>query len=566
MRLLKLAAHDRYALLWAATAAAACLTHWVTDRDALLFLAGISSLAAVYSIASVASRAALERLEAQHRRVLQAVESAAETVLITGADGTIQYVNPAFSRLIGYSRQEAVGTHIRLMKSGAHGPDFYREMWRVLASGRVWMGRFVNKRKDGTTFEEEASIAPIADESGRIVSYVAVKRDISKERSLEAQLLQAQKMEAVGRLAGGVAHDFNNILTAILGFTQLCRGAVPPGSALDDDLSEVERAARRAAELTRQLLIFSRKQLPRPQLVDPAVSAASLQKMLGRIVGEDMSLRLVAESRGGKVLIDPGNLEQVIMNLVVNSRDALPRGGTVEVAVRERTLTAPAVCVDGLIPAGDYVVVSVKDTGCGIPPAVLPRIFEPFFTTKPLGEGTGLGLAMVFGIAKQSGGYLTVESVVGSGTTIAAHWPRAQDAPAAPPSRAAAATAGGTEHILLVEDEPAVLQLASRLLQRAGYGVTAFSEPRAALAWLGRPGADFKLLVSDMIMPGGLNGKDLAEAVRRLRPDAKVLYVSGYSDDQVSPHGVQTDRARLLPKPFSEETLLRAVREALDAA
>ncbi|TPW19597.1 MAG: multi-sensor hybrid histidine kinase, partial [Elusimicrobia bacterium] len=364
------------------------------------------------------SRETLEKSLNDYRRVLQAVECAAESIIITDEKGVIQYLNPACLRITGYSREETVGRHTRTLKSGVHPAEFYEKLWRAISSGRTWTGRLVNKRKDGSFFEEDASIAPVKDERGAITNYVAVKKDVTKELSLETQLQQSQKLEAVGRLAGGVAHDFNNILTAILGYAQLGRQGLPPDSPLRDDLAEIEKGALRAADLTRQLLIFSRKQVIKPQVLDPSLVVNGLQKMLRRIVGEDYHLRFVSEGAGRRILADPGQLEQVVMNFVVNSRDAMPQGGEITVGVRDSLLAEPAQAVDGPIPPGAYSVVYVRDTGHGIPPSVLPRIFEPFFTTKPVGEGTGLGLSTVYGIVKQGGAYLRVESAPEAGTAM----------------------------------------------------------------------------------------------------------------------------------------------------
>ncbi|TBR17221.1 PAS domain S-box protein [bacterium] len=513
---------------------------------------------------SVKSEEALEASWKDYRRVLQAVECAAEAIIITDDKGVIQYVNPAFGSVTGYLKEEVVGRHTRALKSGVHPAEFYSALWRTISSGHTWVGHLVNKRKDGTLYEEDASIAPVKDEHGKITNFVAVKKDVTKERSLENQLLQSQKLEAVGRLAGGIAHDFNNILTAILGYAHLGQQDLPPGSALRDDLAEIEKGARRAADLTRQLLIFSRKQVIKPVVLDPALVVTGLQKMLRRIVGEDVRLHFVSESRGARILADPGQLEQVILNFVVNSRDAMPGGGEVEVAVREALVVEPVAGVDGSILPGDYVTLSVRDTGRGIPPNVLPRIFEPFFTTKPPGEGTGLGLSTVYGIVKQSGAYLAVESAPGAGTVMRVYWPVAEGADAADEAPQAPPAPGRGERVLLVEDEPAVLALTRRLLEKAGYAVTGFPEAAAALAWA--DGAAHDILLTDVVLPGKMSGKDLADALLAKRPGAPVLFTSGYSENAISKHGVLDPGTRLLAKPFTEDSLLRAVRAALDRA
>ncbi|MBI3299364.1 MAG: response regulator [Elusimicrobia bacterium] len=386
---------------------------------------------------------------------------------------------------------------------------------------------------------------------------------VARELSLTSQLQQSQKLEAMGRLAGGVAHDFNNILTAILGFAQLGQADLSAGSGLRADLAEIERGARRAAELTRQLLIFSRKQAVSPALLEPAQVVANLQRMLGRIVGEDLRLDFVAQTEGGRILADAGQLEQVILNFVVNSRDAMPGGGTVEIAVRERALAAPLPCLDGAVPAGRYLVTSVSDKGKGIAPEDLPRICEPFFTTKASGVGTGLGLSTVYGIVKQAGAFLHVESARGVGTTMSVYWPRQEAADAT--ERAVVQVKGGTEQILLVEDEEAVRDIAMRVLAKAGYRVTAFPNAAEALAWTFQPGAAFELLLTDVVLPGDMSGPALAGALRPSRPHAKVLYTSGHFDSNLTDLGALAPGARLLQKPYARESLLEAVRAALDA-
>ncbi|MDE2489875.1 MAG: PAS domain S-box protein [Elusimicrobia bacterium] len=505
-----------------------------------------------------------ERVElaAGFRRIAGAVEAAAESVVITDAKGIIVYVNPAFERASGWTRAEALGRHTRELKSGAQTPEFYRALWGTISAGNIWTGHFVNRRKDGTVYEEDASISPIRDGQGRIVNYVAVKRDVTRELRLERELRQAQKLEAVGRLAGGVAHDFNNILTAILGSAELIAAQLPEKSPLSPDVEEIQRSGRRAADLTRQLLIFSRRQVVAPRLLEPARVVADLQKMLRRIVGEDLSLSFADRADGARIEIDPGHLEQVVMNFVVNARDATLPGGSIAVDLRRESVAEPIDGVDGPVPPGDYAVLAVRDTGSGIPPEVLPRVFEPFFTTKPAGVGTGLGLSTVYGIVTQSRGRLAVDTAPGRGTTMSVYWPVASgpaDAPAAAPAPPAR---GGSERILLVEDEAPVRRLVERVLAQDGYRVLAARDAREALALAGE--REFDLLLTDVVLPGGMDGKDLAAAALEAQPALKLLYASGYSGDSIAGRGILDPGARLLRKPFTREVLLRAVRGALD--
>jgi PAS domain S-box-containing protein len=499
----------------------------------------------------------------ENRGVARAVESAAESVVITGADGVIEYVNPAFCRLTGYAREEAVGRKPNMLKSGQVSESTYRDLWRTLMDGRVWQGRLVNRRKDGSLFEEEASISPVHDEEGRIAHFVAVKRDVTREQSLERELLQAQKLEAIGKLAGGVAHDFNNILTSILGCAELLSDAIPRDSALRGEVDEIARSGRRAADLTRQLLIFSRRQLVAPRILEPAAVVAELQKMLKRIVAEDYRLVFSLRADGTRIEADPGHLEQVVMNFVVNARDAMPRGGVLEVSAAGVELSAPLSGVDGPVPPGRYALLSVRDEGEGIPAEVLPRIFEPFFTTKPAGVGTGLGLSTVYGIVKQAGAHLRVESEAGRGTTMSVYWP-ARDAALPDASEASADAAPGRgESVLVVEDEAPVRALVERVLSSAGYRVSVSARADDGLR-LGA-GGEFALLLSDLVLPGEMNGRELGEALLRERPGLKVLYMSGYTGDVITRQGRLSPGARFLQKPFTRDALLRAVRTALDA-
>ncbi|MBI5596874.1 MAG: PAS domain S-box protein [Elusimicrobia bacterium] len=508
----------------------------------------------------VVARDTMAAALARARMLTQAVENAAESIIITDPASIIQYFNPAAERTSGYAAAEAVGRHTRILSSGRHDKAFYRHLWDTILRGEVWHGTFVNKRKDGILFEEEASIAPVKDESGRVTNFVAVKRDVSRERSLEDQLAQAQKLEAIGRLAGGVAHDFNNILTSILGYAQLAKEELPKDDPMRADLEEIEKGAARAADLTRQLLIFSRKQVVKARLIDPAAVVGALQKMLHRIIGEHYRLVFAAETSGKFINADPSQLEQIVMNFVVNSRDAMPRGGDIRVALKDARLDAPLSGLDGPIPPGDYASLTVTDAGSGIPPAVLKHIFEPFFTTKPAGQGTGLGLATVYGIVKQGGAYLTVESAEAKGTCMTVYWPYSTEVPE-PEAAGAERDIGGAESILLVEDEGAVRRLTERLLTWAGYSVTPCSGPEEALA---KAADSHILLLTDVVMPG-MSGKTLAERLRARHPGLKVLYSSGYSDEIISKQGMLEPGARLLQKPFTKEALFKAVRETLDS-
>jgi nitrogen-specific signal transduction histidine kinase/CheY-like chemotaxis protein len=406
----------------------------------------------------------------------------------------------------------------------------------------------------------------VEDASGRPQYLLMYLRDITERKSLEDQLRLAQKMEAVGQLAGGIAHDFNNLLTAILGSTELLLADTAAEDPRRDDVQEIGRAAHRASALVRQLLAFSRKQVMQPRLVNLNAIVREMGGMLRRLVGERITLRLDLDPGLGDVTADPGQLEQVIANLGVNARDAMPDGGTLTIATANVTrvgLTGPS---DEGIPAGPLVVLIVKDTGIGMDEHVLAHLFEPFFTTKELGRGTGLGLATVYGIVRQSGGQIQVSSRPGEGSTFTAYFPRVEEperarhaTPGAPPP-----VPGGTETVLVVEDEEAVRHLVCRVLRAKGYRVLDAPNAESALLLAGSTPAPIDLLVTDMVMPG-MGGTTLAAELMAVRPAMRVLFITGYAPEAVDRRGQLPDAGGLLEKPFSADELARRVREILAA-
>ena len=489
--------------------------------------------------------------------------------MIADVQGTILYVNPAFEKITGYSRQEAVGQNPRFLKSGRQDLRFYSEMWNTLVNGEVWHGHFINKRKDGTLYEEDASITPVRDAARQIVNYVAVKRDVSREVQLEGQLRQAQKLEAVGQLAGGVAHDFNNMLAVIRGNAELLlMDEEKLGGGARECLNHVISATEHAANLTRQLLIFSRKQAMQSQPVALNDLIGNLTKMLKRVVPEDIRLKCRYAVPLPFIQADPSMLEQVLLNLVVNARDAMPKGGQLLITTEGTSVAEAYAQTNREARTGEFVCLTVFDTGTGIAPEHLQRIFEPFFTTKEVGKGTGLGLATVYGIVKQHRGWIEVSSQPGAGATFKIFLPAI-----APPVRTAAPPQtetdlpGGTEKILLVEDDFAVRVVTRRVLESHGYKVyEATSAPEALELWRSHA-EEIALLLSDIVMPEGVTGRELAEQLRASRPRLKVILISGYSADVV---GKDTDffqrsKMNFLQKPCSSRALLEGVRRCLDA-
>jgi signal transduction histidine kinase/ActR/RegA family two-component response regulator len=419
---------------------------------------------------------------------------------------------------------------------------------------------------DGTIRWLEGRGRKKVDDAGRPVSVLGVSVDVTEQRELEAQFRQSQKMEAVGQLAGGIAHDFNNLLAAIMSYSELLLADLPSESTARSDVSEIHAAAARAAALTRQLLAYSRKQLLQPAVVDLATVAERVASMLSRLMGPDIELETRAPRERWAVLADPGQMEQVLVNLAVNARDAMPNGGRLSIDVINVSL--PAGAFPWARTAGDYVVLSVTDTGTGMSQATQAKIFDPFFTTKEAGKGTGLGLSTVYGIVKQSGGHITVESELGRGTTFKVYFPRHSEAPhLAPPSSAGAALRAsrresGHECVLVIDDEAALRSAVARILTRQGYSVLEAGEPAIArqLA-VEHPGA-IDLILADIMLPG-LNGRDLVDELLTVQPRARTLFMSGFSDDTVKLQGLLEEGAPFLAKPFALDDVVRKVRDVL---
>ena len=503
--------------------------------------------------------------EVEFRRLSAAVEQSPASVMITDIQGKIEYVNRKFTEVTGYSLEEVRGQTPRFLKSGETPPDVYKALWEIINAGREWHGEFHNRKKDGALFWERASISPILDASGAISHFLAVKEDITAMKALEDQLRQAQKMEAVGRLAGGVAHDFNNLLMVISGYAELLHDRFESDDVTTKNLDEILKASKRAAALTRQLLAFSRKQVLEPKVVNLNDVVADVEKMLRRLIGEDVELVTRLGSRLGSVRADPGQVEQLLMNLVVNSRDAMPGGGRLVIETSNKTVDdAFAAQHLGLHP-GEWVTMSVTDTGAGMDADTLAHIFEPFFTTKEKGKGTGLGLATVYGIVKQSGGYISVSSEQGGGTTFVVYFSRVDELvkPAAT-AATAGVSAGGKETVLVVEDEEGVRDVAVECLRAKGYTVLSATDANQALYLAGQHPGPLHLLLTDLVLPG-MSGRDLAGQLAAQRPETKVVYMSGYVRDAFLSKTELPPGTEFLQKPFSPSLLVRKVREILDA-
>jgi two-component system, cell cycle sensor histidine kinase and response regulator CckA len=500
----------------------------------------------------------------QARLLASALEAAADAIVVTDTTGAIEWINPSYTAITGYDLEEA-----RQLRSGLLGPkqlgsDVAETMWETILAGRVWVGEIENRRKDGRAYAEQVSITPVRGGDGAIQHYVAVKRDVSEQRGLEAQFRQAQKMEAVGQLAGGIAHDFNNLMTAILGYCEILMEQIPQGDTSWADVNEIRSAGLRASSLTRQLLAFSRKQILQPATFDIRHTVAGLDKMLRRVIREDIALTIEQWDAPLPVRADIGQVEQVLINLVINASDAMPNGGTLRVSTRLANLDDAFVRTHPGATKGPYVAIEVRDTGTGMPPEVLTRIFEPFFTTKAQGKGTGLGLSMVYGIVKQSGGYIAAESRVGIGSLFTVFLPEnlePEPLVIAPQPKAWTRTQSSAS-ILVAEDDTAIRELVCRVLARSGYTVIAGGTAREALASLDELGQRPDLLLTDVVMPD-TNGVEFARILRARHPMMPVIFMSGYHDLEGISGGGTAAPDRLLQKPVTPEALLQAVHETL---
>ena len=493
-----------------------------------------------------------------------ALEAAANAIIIAGHDGRIEWVNTAFTAITGYSLAEAAGQNSRILKSGKHERAFYNNLWNTVLAGKVWQGEMINKRKDGSFYNEEMTITPLKDERSAVTHFIAVKQDITQLKLLKEQFRQSQKMEAFGQLAGGIAHDFNNILTVIQGNAELVKMNL---ATVDKEqaLQQILAASKRGAGLISQLLAFSRRQVMQARPVDLNDVVVRAAKMLQRLIGENIVLQTQLLPGVAPVQADSGMIEQVLLNFVVNARDAMPNGGRLGIVLENISLDAGAA-LHRLARPGDFIRLTVNDTGRGIEPAVLPHIFEPFFTTKDVGKGTGLGLANVHGIVQQHQGWIEVVSEPGRGSAFHVYLPRLADVrQLQAEEEILRRVRGGSETILLVEDEPAVRKMAGSALELYGYNVIEAESGLQALELWRQHSAAVDLLLTDIIMPDGVSGSELAVQLRAGKPGLKVIYMSGYSGVAVGCGVDLREGVNFLQKPYVPAKLGQIVRDCLDA-
>ena len=492
----------------------------------------------------------------------RAVEQSVEAVIITNAQGIIEYVNPAFTRITGYTREEALGQNPRMLKSGKHDPESYRQLWKTITNGEAWRGALVNRRKDGSLYTEEMYIAPVRNPRGEVTHFIATQLDVTTRRQLEQQLQWVQNVEAIGGLAEEVVYELNNLLAIISGYGQLLQGRVKP-----EDLSAVEeirRAANQAASLTRQLLTFTRGQIEAPSVLNLNSVVSDTQKMLRLLVGEGIELATIQQADLGRVKADRGQMEQVVINLTVYARNAMPDGGKITLETANVHLDeAHARSHVGASP-GPHVMLSMAATGMVIDVEPKAPPLEPFSPAEKWGKGAGLGLAIVLGVIKQSGGHIWVRNEPGQGVTVKVYLPRVEEAPPkAEPAQACAVLPQGSETILLVVEQQGVRSILGKLLESLGYKVVEARGPVQALAIIEQDSAPIHMLLTDLV-ESHMGGEELVNRLSAAQPKSKVIYISGYSDDATVRHSASEAGVPFLQKPLTPENLARKVREVLD--
>ena len=504
---------------------------------------------------------ALRRSEAGFRSVVQ---DAPYGIYRASTAGRFLQVNPALQKMLGYELMEELLSRDLTSDIFRNPEEYQRLIEHLIRAEEIKDVEMEWKRKDGTPITVHCSGRRVDDENGAPAYFDAFAEDVTEKRILERQLRMAQKMEAIGRLSGGIAHDFNNLLGVIIGYSRVLKRELGANNPMAEHALEIEKAGQRAASLTKQLLAFSRQQVLTPAVLNLNTLASDMEKMLPQLLGEDIEVSLLLDPALGYVKADQSQIEQVIMNLAVNARDAMPMGGKLKIETTNVELDQAYVWSHPGSKIGSFVLLAVTDTGTGMDAATLTHIFEPFFTTKELGKGTGLGLATVYGIVKQSNGYIGLESVIGKGTSFQIYLPRYAGQPAVDEQKPDSAdNLRGSETILLVEDSEPLRKLAKSFLESSGFRVLCAESGEDALVVAARFGKTFDLLLTDVVMPG-INGRVLAENLLPRQPGMKVLYMSGYTDSFIAGHGVLDSGIHLLHKPFIEEVLIRKVREVLD--
>ncbi|MFW6253629.1 MAG: PAS domain-containing hybrid sensor histidine kinase/response regulator [Chitinivibrionales bacterium] len=497
----------------------------------------------------------------ERERLMMAIEQAAEVIMITDTQGTIQYVNPAFERITLYSKKEILGNKLRSLRSGKHDEKFYQDIWETLFRGEIWSSRMVNKKKDGTFYTEEVVISPVRDAHGKVVNYVTVSRDITREIQLEKQLRQSEKMEAIGALAGGISHDFNNILGGIIGYAEMSRWEVAGGSTVAEYIDRILEAAERARKLVSRILTFSQNSpnLKKPHYLRPIIQ--EVIQLLRASIPTTIEITSELSDEARPVMADPTHIHEIVLNLCTNAAHAMKGKGELSIRLSELHIASAFEGRIGSSPPGGYSVLSISDTGCGIDEKDLLRIFEPFFTTKQSGEGTGMGLAVVFGIVKNHGGNITVDSRRGVGTTFRVYLPVSGNTDTQD-ERCEFAVVGGKERILFVDDEQIMLKAVCKLLNQLGYSVAAFGESTEAFEAFKNSPHSFDLVITDQTMPR-MSGFELSQKIRAIRDSVPIILCTGYSKYVDEKDALEMGINAYLQKPFRIAELAQTIRCAL---
>ncbi len=503
-----------------------------------------------------------KQMDMELRKLSLAVEQSPVSIVITDTEGNIEYINPKFTEITGYTYKEIIGKNPRILKSGEHPLEFYKELWDTITSGNEWRGELYNKKKNGELYWEHASISPIKDEEGVIAHFLGVKEDITERKRLEKQLVQSQKMEAIGTLAGGVAHDFNNLLSVIIGYSDFLLTKLDEEDHIAKHIEEIRKAGRRAATLTHQLLAFSRRQALQPILLDLNSVVTEMEKMLQRLIGEDIELITDFEPELRQVKADHGQVEQIIMNLAVNARDAMSYGGKLTIKTENVTIDENYCKIYPYTRPGNFVCLSITDTGIGMDKETISHIFEPFFTTKEV--GTGLGLSVIYGIVKQHDGWINVYSEPGQGSSFKVYLQAlsVEEKKEAEEKISVQELQGRGERILLVEDDQMLLEFTAGALRENGYKVFTAKTVKEALDLFAREKGDFCLVFSDVVLPDK-TGIELIDHLLWKKPELKVLLTSGYLDRKSQWTKIQERGYNFVQKPFTLTDLLQSLKKVI---
>ena len=504
-----------------------------------------------------------KKIETDLKRRVLAMDNSSDTIVITDPDGTIIYVNPAFEKITGYSDEEALGEKPRILQSGTHDTSFYGDLWEIISSGKTWSGRFINKKKDGSRYTEEATISPVFSDKGEIINYVAVKRDISDRLKLETRLQQAHKMEAIGTLAGGIAHDFNNILFPIMGYTEMLLEDAPEDSPDRPILNKIYTGSLRARDLVQQILTFSRQESSELKLIKMQPIIEEALKLIRSSIPTTIDIKQNIDADCGVIKADPTQIHQIVMNIATNAYHAMMEtGGALKVNLKEIQLDEHDVLNQNMEPRG-YACLIIADTGSGMDKALIEKIFDPFFTTKEKGRGTGMGLSVVHGIVTGMGGDIRVYSEPGKGSEFKIYLPVVQGFSSEQQTRQKQILPGGNEHILLVDDEEVILAMEKQMLERLGYQVTSRTSSIETLEAFRANPDKFDLVITDMAMPN-MPGDRLAAELTKIRPDIPILLCTGFSEIMSEEKAASIGIKGFLMKPIVTKDLAQKIRELLE--